>query len=73
MVVRVEDLLEEAQKEGDGDVAEAEVHMGVEDRVGRKRRITSPCLSPSQGLKTFSGSNCQIENKKLGFVFLRYT
>lgn len=28
MVVRVEDLLEEARKEGGGDVAEAEVHMG---------------------------------------------
>lgn len=52
MVVRVEDLLDEAQKEGDGDVAEAEVHMGVEDRAGGKRRITSVCLSPSQGLKT---------------------
>lgn len=30
MAVRVEDLLEEARKEGGGDVAEAEVHMGYE-------------------------------------------
>lgn len=30
MVVRVEDLLEEARKEGGGDVAEAEVHTGCE-------------------------------------------
>lgn len=46
MVVRVEDLLEEAQKEGGGDVAEAEVHMGFEVRGGERRKITSAYLSP---------------------------
>lgn len=46
MVVRVEDLLEEAQKEGDEDVAEAEVHMGFEVGGSGRRRITSAYLYP---------------------------
>lgn len=42
-MVRVEELLEEAQKEGDGDVAEAEVHMGFEVRGGGSQRFYLPC------------------------------
>lgn len=41
----MEELLEEAQKEGDGDVAEAEVHAGFEVRGGG-RRIVSMYVSP---------------------------
>lgn len=39
MVVRVEDLLEEARKEGGGDVAEAEVHMGYEVPWGWEEKV----------------------------------
>lgn len=44
MVARVEDLLEEAPKEGGGAVAEAEVHMGCEVPRGWEQRN---CISVS--------------------------
>ena len=61
-MVRAEDLLEEAQKEGGGDVAEAEVHMGFEVRGGGRRRIKSAYLSPPQGLKaSFVGGIAKLK------------
>lgn len=70
MVVRVEDLLEEARKEGGGDVAEAEVHTGCEVQGGGRRRMTSVYLSPMRFQSLFNGRNCQTENMHLMFLFL---
>lgn len=70
MVLRVEDLLEEARKEGGGDVAEAEVHTGCEVPRGWEEKIYIIYLSPMRCQSHFYGRNCQTENIHLLFLFL---
>lgn len=72
MVVRAEDLLEEAQKEGGGDVAEAEVRMGYEVPWGWEEKVEEEnqyILSPVRLQSLFYGKNCQTENMHLIFLF----
>lgn len=65
-VVRVEDLLEEAQKEGGGDVAEAEVRMGFEVRGGcEEKNYINISIFSMRFESLFYGRNCQTENEHL--------
>lgn len=61
MVVRVEDLLEEARKEGGGDVAEAEVHMEYEiPRGWEQKNYVSVSISPEVP-KSFLGGIAKLK------------